>query len=175
MPEENGSAEVMPAVRGTGGGQRTCLWSRLLISMLVLSTIVLAGCATTPSYQAKAGNRSDGAIVRGLNTGQFIFFTYTEFEKVDGLPLSIWHQVGGGWMVDPGLRVLTVSGTYVEAFGGRETGRVELHATLKAGHTYRIKAERKGNVMTFWLEDEETQEVISEKQSTNTTHWIQWL
>ena len=151
------------------------MWSKLLISLVVLPTIILAGCATTPSYQAKAVNRGDGAIVRGWASGNFIFFTYTEVEKVDGLRLSIWSQVRGGWVVDPGLRVLSVAGTYVGGFGGRDTGRVELNATLKGGHTYRIKAERSGELMNLWVEDEEMHEVVSEKRSTNTTHWVKWI
>lgn len=151
------------------------MWSKLLISVVVLPPFILGSCATTSCYQAKATNRSDGAIVHGWASGKFIFFTYAEVEKVDGLPLSIWSQVGGGWLVDPGSRVLIVAGTYVGGFGGRDTGRVELNATLKAGHLYRIKAEYGGDLMTLWVEDEEMQEMVSEKRSTKTTHWIKWL
>ena len=140
-----------------------------------MPTILTAGCATTPGYQAKAINRSDGAIISGWESGAFRFYTYTEIEKVDGIRLSIWSQVGGGWLVDPGLRVLSVAGTYVGGFGGRDTGRVELKAILKAGHSYRIKAERSGELMTLWVEDEETNEVVGEKRSINTTHWIRWI
>jgi len=147
--------------------------SKLLISVVVILPIILVSCATTPSYQAKAINRSEGAIVRGWSSGTFAFFTYTEVEKVDGQRLSIWSQ--GGCLVDPGLRVLSVAGTYVGWFGGRDTGRVELTATLKSGHTYRVKAERSGESMTLWVEDQETHEAASERQSTNTTHWIKWL
>ena len=160
-------------------GLRMTMWSKLLISAVVMPAIILAGCATTPSYQAKATNRSDGAIVRGWQSGTFMYltFTHTEIEKVDGLRLSVWSQTGGGWLVDPGLRVLSVAGTYAGGFGGveRYAGRVELDATLIAGHSYRIKAERSGGIMTFWVEDEEMHAAASEKRTTNTTHWINWL
>jgi hypothetical protein len=151
------------------------MWHKLIVSVVVIPALILTGCATTPRYQAKAVDRSDWAIVRGWASGHFIFFTYTEVEKADGLPLSIWSQVGGGWLVDPGLRILNVAGTYAGGFGGRDTARVELTANLKAGHIYRIKAERGGELMTLWVEDEETNEVVSEKRSANTTHWIDWM
>ena len=152
------------------------MWHKLLTSVIVLPTIIFAGCTTGPMYQAKATNRSDGAVVRGWKSGGFMFFTYTEIEKVDGLRLSARSKVGRA-LVDPGLRVLTVAGTYAGGFGGveRYTGLVELDATLKAGHSYRVKAERSGERMTLWVEDEEMHEVVSERQSTDTTHWIKWL
>ena len=77
------------------------MWSKLLISVVVLPTIILACRTTTPSYQANVTNRSDGAIVRGWVSGKFMFFTHTEIEKVDGLPLSVWSQVGGGCPLKP--------------------------------------------------------------------------
>ena len=156
-------------------GLRVRMRSKLLITVVVMLPIILVSCATAPSYQAKAINRSEGSIVRGWASGRFAYFTRTEVENVDGQRLSIWSQVGGGPLVDPGLRVLSVAGTYTGLFGGRDTGRVELTATLKAGHTYRVKAERSGEIMTLWVEEQETHEVVSEKRSTNTTHWIQWL
>jgi hypothetical protein len=143
--------------------------------MVVLPTIILAGCATAPSYQAKAIDRSDGAMVRGWASGTFAFFAYAEIETVDGLPLSIWSQTGGGWLVDPGVRLLGVAGTYVGLFGERDTGRVELEATLRAGRSYRVKAERDGENMTLWVEDVETREPVSERRSARTTRWIKWL
>jgi hypothetical protein len=151
------------------------MWSKLLISLVVSPAILLGGCATTASYQAKAVNRDDGALIRGWTTGTFLYWTltYTEIEKVDGLPLSTGARVGGA-LVDPGLRVLSVAGTYGRG-SGRDTGKVELDVTLKAGHSYRVKAERSGERMTLWVEDESVNEVVSEKRSTNTTHWIKWF
>jgi hypothetical protein len=149
--------------------------SKLFISVVVLTTILLGGCATTTSYQAKAVNREDGAFIRCWDTGTFLYWTliYTEIEKVDGLPLSTGARVGGV-LVDPGLRVLSVAGTYGKGVG-RDTGKVELDVTLKAGHLYQVKAEYSEERMTLWVEDEATHEVVSEKRSTNTSHWIKWL
>jgi hypothetical protein len=151
--------------------------SKLLIWVVLMLPNILVSCATAPSYQAKAIDRSEGAVVRGWQSdGRFAFFTQTQIEKVDGLRLSGWSQAAGGALADPGVRVLSVSGTYAsDLVGGRDTGRVEITATLKAGHTYRVKAECSGKVMTFWVEDGETHEAASERQSTNTTHWIRWL
>ena len=73
-----------------------------------------------------------------------MFFTYTEIEKVDGLRLSAWPQVSGGWLVDPGLRVLSVAGTSAGWSPERDSGRVELDVTLKAGHTYLVSVHKWG-------------------------------
>jgi hypothetical protein len=135
---------------------------------------MLMGCATAPSYQANATDPSQGAILRAWTSGQWAFFTYTQIEKVDGLHLSIWSQSGSGSLVDPGVRTLNAAGTYVGGFGGRDTGRVELTATLKPGHTYVLKAERSANLMTLWIEDQQTHEAASERKATSTTHWILW-
>lgn len=141
--------------------------------MVVMLALLLAGCATAPRYQATVVNRSDGAIVRGSHVGGwFGDFTDVWVEKVDGLPCSVrFNSV----LVDPGSRVFSVAGIYAGWFGGRDTGRVELNAIVKAGHTYRIKVERSRELMTFWVEDEAMHEAASQKQSTNTIHWIRWL
>lgn len=150
------------------------MWRRLLISVIGMLAVILMGCATVRSYQANATDPSQGAILRAWASGQWDFFTYTQIEKVDGLHLSIWSQTGSGSLIDPGVRILTVAGTYAGGFGRRDTGRAELTATLKPGHTYLVKAERNGELMTLWVEDQETLEVVSEKKTTSTTHWILW-
>lgn len=151
------------------------MWSKLLTSVIVLPSLVLAGCTTTPRYHAKATDRTDAAVVRGWKSGGVMFFTYTEIERIDGLGVSTFSREKA--MVDPGLRTLSVAGTYAGGIGGieRYTARVDLNATLKAGHSYRVKAERSGELMTLWVEDEEMHEVVGERRSTNTTHWIKWL
>ena len=78
-------------------------------------------------------------------------------------------------MLDPGLRSLSVSGTYVGAFGRMDTGRAELSAILEAGHSYQVKAERSTNHMTLWLEDLETLAVVGERKTVETNRWIKWL
>lgn len=157
-------------------GYQMLMWIKLLTAVIVFPAIILAGCTSTPNYQAKATTRSDAAIVRGWESDGVISFTYTEIDKVDGLRLSVWSQTGGA-LIDPGLRVLSVAGNYAGGFGGieRYTGRGELDVTLKAADSYRIKAERSGARMTLWVEDEETHEVVSERLTTNTIHWINWL
>jgi len=148
---------------------------KFLISVIAMLVVISASCATTPSYQANATKPGQAAILCAWASGQWGFFTYTQIEKVDGQHLSIWSQTGPGSMVDPGVRVLSVAATYVGGFGGRDTARVELTATLKAGHTYLLKAERSDKLMTVWLEDQDTHEAASERKTSSTTHWIQWL
>jgi hypothetical protein len=145
----------------------------LLIAMVAMLPSLLAGCATTPSYHANVADRSQGAMVRTWASGTFAFFTFSALEKIDGTRVSIWSQEG--LLVDPGLRVLSVAGTYVGAFGRRDTGRVELNAGLKAGHRYVLKAQLSDKLMTLWLEDQDTHELASEKKTSGTTHWIQWF
>jgi len=146
---------------------------KLLISVVAILPMVLASCVTAPSYQANVTDHNHGAIVRTWASGTFALFTFTALEKVDGQRVSIWSQEG--LLVDPGLRVLSVAGTYVGAFGGRDTGRVELTAILEAGHTYILKAELGDKLVVLWLEDQATHELASERKTSTTTHWIQWL
>jgi hypothetical protein len=145
----------------------------LVILVVVVLHVILAGCATTPSYQASIADRSQGAIVRTWSSGTFAFFTFTALEKIDGQRVSIWSQEGQ--LVDPGLRILSVAGTYVGAFGVRDTGRVEIAATLEPGHAYVLKAEFGESLMTLWIEDKDTHELAGEKKTSGTTRWIQWL
>jgi hypothetical protein len=155
------------------------MWRQSLFSVVVLSAVMIAGCATTPTYHATVVKRAEGAVVGSWSSQSmwriFSYYTYTEVEKVDGLSLSPWSQGWGGWLVDPGLRVLSVAGTYTGLAGARNTGRVEFKVFLKAGHTYLIKAERSGENIILWVEDQATQEAVTEKRSTKTTHWIRWL
>ncbi|MFZ5531585.1 MAG: hypothetical protein ACOY4U_11135 [Pseudomonadota bacterium] len=138
-----------------------------------MPAILLAGCATTPGYHASFSDSGHAAIVRTWSSGTFAFFTFTALEKVDGQRVSIWSQEG--LMIDPGQRVMSVAGTYVGAFGVRDTARVELTATLKASHKYVIRASLNEKRMTLWIEDQDSHELVSEKKTSGTVRWIQWL
>lgn len=142
------------------------------IPAVVMLAVVLPGCATSPSYQARAGNQSEAANVRRLTLAGFIDQTIAELEKVDGSPCP---GVSDYVLVDAGLRTLDVVGNRYGVFGARDRGRAELKVTAKAGHTYLIRVELNGRTMTFWTEDADTHEATSERQSTTTTHWINWL
>jgi hypothetical protein len=146
--------------------------SNRFISAVVMPAILLAGCTTTPGYQTHAANKSEAAAVRRVTFRGFADQTIVELEKVDGLPCPM---LSDPVLIDPGSRILNVVGNYHGVFGVQERGRVELNATVRAGHTYRIRVERNGRIMTFWVEDEEAHEAVSEKRSTTTTHWIKWL
>ena len=147
----------------------------LLLLIALVLPIALVGCASSEQYHANVVNSGEGAMLRNWSSGAFAFFTYTEIERVDGVGLSKWVQDGPGSLVDPGLRTLSVAGTYVGAFGKMDTGRAELSAILKAGHSYQVKAERSENKMTLWLVDMETSSVVSERKTVETKRWIKWL
>lgn len=142
-------------------------------TFLISALAILAGCATTPSYRASVADESRGATVRAWSSGTFAFFTYTAIERVDGQRVSVWSQER--LLIDPGMRVLSVVGTYVGAFGVRDTARLELAATLQAGRAYMLKAELSDKLMTLWIEDQDTRELASEKKTSVTTRWVQWL
>ena len=154
------------------------MWGKPLILATVLPAFILTGCATTQSCSTTASDRdrSDKAVVAGWGSGWGVHSTHTRIEYVDGLPP--FRRPAGGCLsgpslIDPGLRVLSVSGTY-HGWIGQDTGRVDLEATLRAGRTYQIKAEYSGELMTLWVEDEELHVAVSERRSTDTTYWINW-
>jgi hypothetical protein len=149
-------------------------WSKLLFSVVVMSAIILAGCATEPAfqeptYQATVLSQSDGAIVRVSEEIKMGLFhsMFMRIDKVDERSVSseFWY---GPILLDPGMRVLSISGYYNRSIL-QDIGRVELNATFNAGHTYLIKAERNETLMTFWVEDEKTHDEVSKRQTTNVT------
>ena len=147
----------------------------LMLRIALILPMILVGCASSEQYRANALNASEGAILRNWASGTFAFFTYTEIEKVDGVSLSKWVQDGSGSLVDPGVRTLSVAGTYVGALGKMDTGRTEFSVTLEAGHSYQVKAERGESQMTLWVEDLQTSMAVSERKTVETTRWIKWL
>jgi hypothetical protein len=149
--------------------------SKLLLLIALVLPISLAGCASSEDYHANVLNPGEGAVLRTWQSGTFAFFTYTEIERVDGVGLSKWVQDGRAGRVDAGLRTLSVAGTYVGAFGKMDTGRAEISATLEAGHSYQVKAERSDNQMTLWLEDLGTATLVSERKTVETTRWLKWF
>jgi hypothetical protein len=38
-----------------------------------------------------------------------------------------------------------------------------------------LKAELSDKLMTLWIEDQDTRELASEKKTSVTTRWVQWL
>jgi hypothetical protein len=153
----------------------------LWIALVCLLPAFLIGCATAPLYEASVTAPDQGAVIRAWNSvpeGLARKSLGTCVEMVDGRALfdglraTDQAQFGAGALVDPGLRTLTVSATYWGPVN--YTGRGKLTVTLKPGHTYLLKAERSESVISVWLEDMETQEVVSERISVNASSWVKF-
>lgn len=142
------------------------------MSLVIIPAVVLAGCATGPTYKSSVHSTNDGGQVSGSNkiniwsgVGAAVCL-----QRVDGCRLSGWNRSPADTvLVDPGVRVLTVYGVYSGVFTDRVAENVELKAALQAGHAYQLQFERKENLMIFWVEDVTTHVEVSERQSTNAT------
>lgn len=143
------------------------------VMLLLLILLALAGCAVVPEvpiYRATASTPQQGAVVRG----QWSWATWRPFVtiyKIEGLRTDPWAPPNPNFLVDPGTRTLTVAG-HKSGFldpKGYLTGTVELKATLMAGRSYVVRFEIDEMLMTFWVEDETTHEMASEKYQTNAT------
>jgi hypothetical protein len=140
---------------------------------MLLLLLALAGCAGVPEvpiYHAAATSPQQGATVRG----QWSWATWRPFVtiiKIEGLRTDPWAPPNPTFLVDPGTRTLTVGGHKTGFLDPKDylTGTVELKATLMAGRSYIVRFEIDEMLMTFWVEDEATHEMASEKCSTNAT------
>ncbi len=99
--------------------------------------------------------------------------------KIDGIKAWPWSSshLYPLQIVDPGERTITVSGsiaTDIAAVSIYEA-EAELRVTFNAGHTYLIHGEWLLPVMSFWIEDKTTGAIVSEKQSVNAEHHMQWM
>jgi len=137
--------------------------------------IALSACANhraegqLASYRATVGGE-EAAVVR--NTGPWFVWPgqnqlYAHLERIDRAPSA---TRGRSHEVDPGERVLTVGGRYCcRAWRMLDIGEVDLETTLLAGHVYLVRNTFGDGVMTFWIEDELTHQLVSERRSTKTT------
>ena len=99
--------------------------------------------------------------------------------KVDGLramPWSLSHLYQFQF-VDPGERTITVAGSIATdiASVGIYGAEAKLSATFETGHTYLIHGEWLLPVMSFWIEDKSTGEIVSEKQAVNAEKHMEWM
>jgi hypothetical protein len=140
---------------------------QVLLSLVIVSAVVLAGCAAGPQYRATARSPIEGAQVYGSTTPSLLLTTDLMVLCVDGVRVSSWQGRGAyPVLVDPGLRMLTVLGVYLRPFS-RGEGQVELKAMLQAAHAYQIQLARKETLLTFWVEDVTTHDEASDRQTTN--------
>ena len=128
--------------------------------------VAVSACAT----HRATGSGEQVAVLR--NSGPWFVWPgqnqlYARLKGVDRAPST---TRGRSHEVDPGERVLTVSGLYCcRAWRMLDTGEVDLETTLLAGHVYLVRNTFNDGVMTFWVEDESTHELVSERRSTKTT------
>lgn len=158
---------------------------RQLFSLPVMVLLFLqVGCATDPTYQPKAVSEQDGAVIRTTWCGPHNPFKLCDVPdvwimKVDGIRAMPWSpsHLYQFQIVDPGERTIAVSGTIAADIAAVSiySAEAELSATFKTGHTYLIHGEWLLPVMSFWIEDKSTGEIVSEKQSVNAEHHMQWM
>ena len=145
------------------------MFKQLAILWVLVPSVVLSGCQG-PNYRAIVTSPDAGAIVRAQQQDDRLQTRITvTVERVDGFfrypawqpaPLSLV-------LIDPGMRTLTVFGREKsKTVFCLDKAEANLQVMLRAGHVYEVKAERKGDEMTFWVEDAEGHELVGERQTT---------
>jgi len=157
---------------------------QLVLLLTIFQVFVVVGCATMPThYQAKTFSKEDSAEVRSTWCHRRVFkqcdVPDVLIRKIDGIDAWPWSpsHLYAQQIVDPGERILVVSGsiaTDIAAFN-QYWAETELRVMLKAGHSYLIHGEWLLPVMTFWVEDKTTGDIVSEKQSVNALPHKVWL
>jgi hypothetical protein len=142
------------------------MWIRLQLLVITALAFVLAGCASTPKYKTTVGSPNKGALVSGSMKSWPLV---VGVKRIDGRRLGFWQEQPV--LVEPGMRVLSVHGEYT-GFLFCGYGDTELRAILQAGHSYRVEAERKKRMLTFWIEDAVTHDLVSDRQTTNASLYI---
>lgn len=154
--------------------------------LLMISIFLQSGCATGPIYQPKAVSLQDGAEIRPSICERRISRVFklcdvpdVTIVKIDGIRAWPWSSshLHPLQIVDPGERTITVSGSIATDVAVVSTyeAEAELRVTFKAGHAYLIHGEWLRPVMSFWIEDKTTGEIVSEKQSVGAKHQMHWM
>jgi hypothetical protein len=132
--------------------------------------IIGNGCATGPRYQSTVSSPADGAQVRGTFKGFPAHWYKLTLEQVDGKKVNLpwwktdWHTL---ILLDPGDRMLRVRCQFATA-SRTGSGTADFVASFQAGHTYQLRCDRQGDVVTFWVADTKTQ-LNASKQIAATT------
>lgn len=138
------------------------------IQWIFVPLVVLIGCQG-PNYKAVVTSPDAGAIVRAQQRNDHDQVRITvSIERVDG-----HYRYPGGRpaplssvLVDPGMRTLTVVGwEESKKMFYLDQSTANLQVTLRAGHVYAVKAERNGDEMIFWVEDEEDAGWVGDRQT----------
>ena|ERR1041385_3948762 len=121
--------------------------------------IIGNGCATVPRYQSRASSPADGAQVLGTFKGFPAHWYRLTLEQVDGKKVNIswwkpdWHTPV---LLDPGDRRLRVRCQFATV-SRAGSGTADFVASLRAGHTYQLRCDRRDDVVIFWVADTKTQ------------------
>jgi hypothetical protein len=141
-------------------------------------TIILAGCASDPKYQATVNDpKSEAVIVGSSQQG-----TIVTLHRIDGKKVGTGQWQRGvtffgneeSILVDPGDRVLLVHCEADSLFVTREA-TAQFYATLKSAHIYQLRCVRYGNDYTFWLEDRTAHMVMGIRSVTDKSTLGQWV
>ena len=165
-------------LRASGEGaqrMRTASWSATVAATFA----VVAGCAHQPStktdtYYKPTVAAEDAALVDFVHP-MFIWpwqdQISTWVDKVDGMQCDPRAPPNLPHPLDPGERLLTVGGHYCRHLSKYcEVGEVDLKTSLLPRHSYQLAVEFGDGVSTFWIVDEGTHELASERVSTKTSN-----
>ena len=138
------------------------MFKQLAFLWLFVPAVLTVGCRT-PEYRATVTSSAEGAIIHRVP----IHHSFQRgglcpvLDRIDGNRLFNPAPV----LVDPGERVISVSSSQFWTIIFVDNADVKLKAMLRAGHEYEPKAERKGDEVTFWVEDADTHELASDRQT----------
>jgi hypothetical protein len=138
-----------------------CRYFFFLLFVVVLGglSIFSSGCATTPRYHAKVASSAEGAQMRGAHEFQWFRHWYKiRLEEVDGekVNTSFWTNWEKPILIDPGDRVIRVECLFSADGSRTDSLSVDLNASLRAGHNYKLRCGIVGDSVAFWVEDTET-------------------
>lgn len=132
---------------------------------ILVSAVILTSCRSA-DYRALVTHQGEGAMVRGQTNHHRITEIGVTVISVDGRYHNNIRQPDP-FLVDPGARTLSVGAfTKSKRFSYRDYAGVDIQVTLLAGHAYEVKAERKGDEMTFWVLDTGSNESVGERKTT---------
>ena len=144
------------------------MFKQLAFLCLLVPAALVVGCRA-PEYRATMTSSVEGAIIHRVP----IRHSFQKgglcphLDRIDGI--RVYHYPDTV-LVDPGVRVLSVSSSQFWTIIFVDYANVKLKAMLRAGHEYEPKAERKGDEVTFWVEDAGTHELASDRQTAKV--WV---
>lgn len=75
------------------------MWMRY-VSVLPMSVVFLAGCASAPSTQRLAQHQADVIGAAGAPVASIDFFMPWSWERIDAAQVVVYSRAGEAWLVD---------------------------------------------------------------------------